>query len=589
MFRLAAPVDLKAGDAIVGDSGAVVSGARPLTSFQRTSAGLWFAPGQTDNATLAGTCSADRPACQQANDVFLDDQPLRRVSRLADLVPGCSYSDPTVGRIYIADNPAGHRVEVAVTGIAFRALAPGGTIRGLVIEKFAGHGMNGNDWLVEDNEVRLNHGIGIASSSGVLRHNFVHDNGELGIGSTGTTRSNLLVENNEVSHNNYAGYSADWQAGGAKWVASSHVTVSGNYFHDNGGPGIWFDWDNRYIVVENNRIEDNAREGVLIEASFDAVVRNNQVRRNGFRDKLFWVLGAGILNANSTRVDVYGNTVENNLNGIGATERGGRGTGPYGLRETRDFTVHDNTVRMPTGFSGFVVTTGDKSYYESKGNRFWNNTYFVGCQKPFIWSAPATVSGFDVFSFDQWSSFGSDTTSSFTSSCGAATPTNPPPVVPAPPAVGAPGNSSPGLANGGFETGLTGWAPIGSKESLSVGAIGPHSGSQYAEVTATGTSTEGIRIPGSVPNRAPVTPGSRFTLSVWARGQGKVRLRVMEYTSTGISLGAGTYGTPISLGTSWQQLTLPATMSARAASFTVWVETAWPQVITYDVDDVAIL
>ena len=600
IHRLTAPVDMKSRDSFIGQPGAIISGARLLTSFERSTQGLWFASGQAENDILAGTCSADRPGCQEANDVFVDDHPLRRVMSLAALSSGTFYSDHSARRIYLADDPAGHRVEVAVTGIAFRAWGVGGMVRGLVIEKFAGHGMHGNIAMVEDNEIRFNHGIGLGTPSGIVRGNFIHHNGEIGFGPAGEVRSNLLVENNEISYNDYAGYSGGWQAGGGKWGKSSYVTVRGNFFHHNDGPGIWFDWDNSHIVVENNRVEDNAREGILIEGSFDVVVRNNQVRRNGFRDNPVWTLGSGILNASSTRVEVYGNTVEDNFNGIGATERGAHGAGPYGARVTRDFDVHDNTIRMPTGRSGLVVTVGDPSYYTSKGNRFWHNRYSVGCQSPFIWNAPTTRSGFDSFAFGQWNAFGNDRDGSLESSCpgtpgsSSAAPSTPAtsgtaatPSAPAP--SGAP--TSPavlGPANGGFETGLTGWGRVGGREALSLGNAAPHSGSWYARVATTGGGTEGIRLPGSASTRVPAAAGGRYTISVWLRGMGKIRVRVVEYERAGNSLGAGTVSTTMTLGSSWQQLTLPVATSARTASLTVWVETAWPQATTFDVDDVAI-
>jgi parallel beta-helix repeat protein len=578
---------MKSGNSFIGETGAIVSGARLLTSFQRTPQGLWFAAGQTENAELAGTCSTTSPTCRKANDVFIDDRPLRRVSSLTALTSGSFYSDSASGRIYLADDPAGHRVEVAVIGVGFRSWGVGGTVRGLVVEKFSGHGINGNITVVEGNEIRLNHGIGVAIPRGIVRSNFVHHNGQLGLGSGGDPRVGLLVENNEVSYNNYAGYSAGWQAGGGKWAKSSSVTLRGNHFHDNAGPGIWFDWDNRNIVVDGNRVEDNAREGILIEASFDVTIRNNEVRGNGFQDAPVWTLGSGILNANSTRVEVVGNLVEGNFNGIGATERGGvyrTSPGPYGLRETRDFNVHDNTIRMPRGHSGLAVTTGEHAYYTSKGNRFWNNTYLVACQKPFVWSAPTTAAGFDAFTFTQWRGFGNDAGGGLSSSCSSPQGTAP-----------SSGPSSTSVTprpatptNGDFESGLAGWGRVGSEEVLTIGTAAPRSGSRHASVATTGSGTQGIRVPGAAPDRVPVTPGRRYTVAVWLRGSGKVRLRAVEYDAAGRSLGAGTVSVVAALTSAWQQRSVPVTVSASAGSLTVWIETAWPQTIRFDVDDVTV-
>jgi hypothetical protein len=88
--------------------------------------------------------------------------------------------------------------------------------------------------------------------------------------------------------------------------------------------------------------------------------------------------------------------------------------------------------------------------------------------------------------------------------------------------------------------------------------------------------------------RVPAVSGTRYTVSVWLRGQGKIRVRVVEYETAGVSLGAGTVSLTMTLGSSWQQLTLPVTTSARTASLTVWIETAWPQTTAFDVDDITI-
>ena len=390
-----------------------------MTSFTQTPSGYWLTPGHTEEAVLRGQCYPNRPGCQYANDVFFDDRPLCRVLSLIALRPGCFYFDYQNDTIYLADDPFGHRVELSVVGIAFRAWGmPGGThavIRGLVIEKFAGNAINANDWLIEDNEVRLNHGIGIASSSGVVRRNFVHDNGQLGVASTGLTRSRLMYEENEIAYNNYAGYHGAWQAGGGKWTTSSDVILRNNYIHDNRGPGIWFDYDNKDILIEKNHVANNAREGILIEASFDALVRGNRVEQNGFEDRPPLTLGAGILNASSARVEVYGNIVKNNYNGISATERG-RGIGPYGAREVTGYYVHDNVIRMLTGYSG-LVAFGGSHFYRSEGNRFRRNRYIVGCQKPFVWYAPKSRNGYDAFTIGQWKASGQDVTGRFRSTC----------------------------------------------------------------------------------------------------------------------------------------------------------------------------
>ena len=175
--------------------------------------------------------------------------------------------------------------------------------------------------------------------------------------------------------------------------------------------------DNDNVLIEGNQIDNNNNEGIIVEASFDTIVRNNLVRQNGHGMQSKWMQGAGIVDQSSANVDVYGNKVVGNLNGIGATERA-RGTGPFGTREVRNFTVHDNQISMNSGQSGLVETTGDASYYTSKGNRFWNNSYLIGCAgKPFVWSDPAAKAPYGNLTLLQWQGLGNDTGVAVTSSC----------------------------------------------------------------------------------------------------------------------------------------------------------------------------
>ena len=152
----------------------------------------------------------------------------------------------------------------------------------------------------------------------------------------------MLVENNEIAYNNYAGYDSHYDGGGTKFMKSLNLTVRGNYAHHNYGTGLWFDWDNKGILAENNTLDDNDGPGIFHEAGYDAVIRNNIVRRNGFNFHSGWIDGSGILLLASNNTEIYGNRVENNMDGIGLTQTD-RGSGAYGPHETHDVYVHDNT------------------------------------------------------------------------------------------------------------------------------------------------------------------------------------------------------------------------------------------------------
>jgi parallel beta-helix repeat protein len=73
-------------------------------------------------------------------------------------------------------------------------------------------------------------------------------------------------------------------------------------------------------LIEHNLVEDNRAEGILYEISRDAVIRNNRIHRNGFRAS-GWYWDGGITVASSFNVEVYGNRLSGNYNGITGTQQ----------------------------------------------------------------------------------------------------------------------------------------------------------------------------------------------------------------------------------------------------------------------------
>jgi parallel beta-helix repeat protein len=69
--------------------------------------------------------------------------------------------------------------------------------------------------------------------------------------------SSTTVENNEIAYNGKE----------QKVMDSQSVTFRNNFVHHNQGDGIWYDGGNAGTVIEGNRVEDNARNGIFYEAS----------------------------------------------------------------------------------------------------------------------------------------------------------------------------------------------------------------------------------------------------------------------------------------------------------------------------------
>ena len=323
----------KNGNTFWGETGAILNGSRILTEFE-TEGGLYYVANQTQGDWYGGSdiCQEGWERCNHPEDLYFDDEPLRHVNTLADVAPGKWFFNYDNDRIYFADDPTGHTVETSVTYFAFTNSASSVTIQNLVIEKFASMVMmgavgstGGENWLVEGNEVRLNHGVGVfVRSESIVRNNYIHHNGQMGVG-TGTEEgfwvTNVLFEANEISYNNYAHVDPGFEAGGSKFALTDGLEVIGNYVHHNIGPGLWTDIDNTNILYEGNWVWWNQNEGIVHEISHDVVIRNNDVRYNGI-DHDVWLWGSQILIHVSDNAEVYNNTVY-----IHAGDYGGNGIG----------------------------------------------------------------------------------------------------------------------------------------------------------------------------------------------------------------------------------------------------------------------
>lgn len=403
-------------DRFIGEAGAVLSGARRLTGFVK-SGQYWKVSGQTQQGVRGGICQPGYPRCVIPERLAINGELLEQVGSLAAVQPpnwaagpGQWYFDYDADTIYISYDPTWLTVETSVAASAFEPTADNVTVVGLIIEMYASptqigaiHADGRTGWIITDNEIRKNSAAGIrVGGHSELIHNYVHNNGQLGIFGTG---DDLLVENNAIFHNNTARYYTRWEAGGAKFVITKNLVVRGNFSHFNIGPGLWTDIDNVNTLYESNICQDNTEMGIFHEISYSAIIRNNILRRNGFGYP-DWIAGAGILVAASSDVEVYNNILEENADGIGAMQQN-RGSGAYGPYQVTNLRVHDNVLVANGGWTGVVQDVGDMSIFVSRNNAFYHNEYHLGPGlTPFTWmNADLTEYG--------WQTYGQDTDSSF--------------------------------------------------------------------------------------------------------------------------------------------------------------------------------
>jgi parallel beta-helix repeat protein len=240
----------------------------------------------------------------------------------------------------------------------------------------------------------------------VVRNSWLHHNGWAGIIGAGDS---ILIEHNEISYNDVSGtpgisLGGSNVNGGFKFVNTRWLVVRNNFSHHNRGAGMWTDINNIYTTYDGNRVEDNTEVGIFHEISYDAVIKNNVVRRNGFA-KSSWLWGAGILVAASPNVEVSGNTLAGNYNGIAVVQQNRTESAKYGPHVVNNVRVHDNSV--DGGRSGFVQDVGNSGLFTLSHVKFWRNTYTQRVSSPFAWA-----NGWRTGS--QWRGYGQDTDGTFT-------------------------------------------------------------------------------------------------------------------------------------------------------------------------------
>lgn len=458
MYRLETMIKPKDRDSFIGpcqkspcsaDSQAILSGARLLTSFQQ-SGPHYRISGQTQHNQItidSSRCQPRTPRCNYPEDLYIDDQPLTHAASLDDVGQGKWFFDYPNATLYFDDVPEGHHVETSVAPAAFApGPANGLTIKGLTIEKFATPAMTGAvggagvgnpsptkgaNWVVEDNEIRLNHGYGVRINFGwKILNNYIHHNGNLGIGGglggamsseLAATPSGLLIQGNEIAFNNYAHVKSGFQAAGIKITGSRGVVVRGNYVHDNEGAGLWTDIKNYDVLYDNNTLENNTEAGISHEISFAGIVRNNRLLKNGYTvpSEKAWLYGANLFSSTSQGLEAYCNTVEVSSQGGNGIDIIAQNRGANENKISSNNYFHHNTVIFD-GNSG--VTGGAwapkavEPYFQN--NRFDYNSYFMPDlnRKAFAWNG-----AFNTFA--QFQRAGQDVHGTATGSIPASIPT----------------------------------------------------------------------------------------------------------------------------------------------------------------------
>jgi hypothetical protein len=214
-------------------------------------------------------------------------------------------------------------------------------------------------WVVRNVSAVRNYWAGLmAADNMTILGGHYNDNDQLGISgnaATGVVLDGLdgdpaTFDGPEMARNQTLHEGCGYEAGGMKWDIG-RVTVRNAHVHHNDCRGLWADGNAHDALIEHNLVEDNGSEGIFYEISQDAVIRNNRIYRNGF-DGSGWYWAGGITMASSFNVEVYGNRLSGNYNGITGTQQDRPdATPPAHLLD--HFHVHDNVIcateSHPTG------------------------------------------------------------------------------------------------------------------------------------------------------------------------------------------------------------------------------------------------
>jgi hypothetical protein len=259
---------------------------------------------------------------------------------------------PKDGNVYLGA-PGATLDGQRVNKYAFVHGAENVTIRGLTVRGFVpppNEGVvnhdSGDGWVIEDNTIEKNDGAGLmAGARQVVRGNCLRDNGQYGMNAyKDGDLTDLVVEGNEIVGNN----TGDWESkiegcgctGGVKFWAVNKADIRDNWVHDNRGTGLWADTNNNDFLIEHNVIEDNDGPAIFYEISYNAVIRDNTMRRNNiaegrkFADRGEVFPSAAIylsesggeprIPARTGKIDIYGNVMEDNWSGITLWENADR-------------------------------------------------------------------------------------------------------------------------------------------------------------------------------------------------------------------------------------------------------------------------
>jgi hypothetical protein len=310
---------------LAGQPGSEIRGSDVWTNWTERD-GVWVSadsvPAFKNDPNSDGRCGEPTNRCLRSEQVFFDGAPLYPTG---DNQPPSSgqFALDAARHVLLADNPVGHALEVTTRRQWVITGSDNVTIQNLAMHAAAAdalHGALSNDgfsnWTIHDSTLSDAHGANLSLHNGShlqVLDNDISRGGDMGI--HGTVLDDVLVQGNHIHDNATDQFSADWGAGGLKTTAAHNLVMDDNEVDFNLGAGLWCDNRCAGVTYSNNRVHDNATQGITFEISDGASIHDNEVWQNG-SGKAVWAWGAGILINSSAHAEVSNNTVAWNYAGI---------------------------------------------------------------------------------------------------------------------------------------------------------------------------------------------------------------------------------------------------------------------------------
>jgi len=287
------------------------------------------------------------------------------------------------------DSPAitGYGDRVEIRGLEIRNYNPGLYNGAIQARNTANFAQEGEDWLVEDNDVHNNNAVGINVGSGMtVRNNRVWDNFQVGISGIGNDDNELwdvTIDSNEVfeNANDLYNFSVDevwtrWHEGGLKIAQARRLKIINNNFHDNHGIDIYCDVRCDDVLIDNNDISNSTGRihpgSIVYEISSNATISNNRITTAAIQRSGTDYDVKTIMIMEARDVVIENNTIAGgNTTGLKEWAIGMRGYQANGERAApTNVTVRGNTIRADRG----TFRIGSASPLEPSVT-FSNNTY----------------------------------------------------------------------------------------------------------------------------------------------------------------------------------------------------------------------